>query len=254
MIPMIKEYRIEKIILCLECIDKNTFDRDKQKECILSLYPGKSEKSVFRGMVISTLRHMELILGYSDTIKVSANAKLIIKSKDNVTLHNRVLRAIFVELDLKIFKFIHLIQAKGEFVYNSDSKIRERAKKWISILNQLEIIEEGAVNSKIFEKSLADLNINSKKAEFKNILFEEYKKLVSNVNMVDIVDLREKVALCFLLKNKILTEDQFDTLLKNIKPITKDYIISFGSSIGTGKPFKYENNYYGTISIKEMVG
>lgn len=254
MMPMIKEYRIKKIIRCLECIDKNTFDRDKQKECILGLYPGKSEKSVFRGMVISTLRHIELIVGYSDTIRVSANAKLIIKSKSNVTLHNRVLRAIFVELDSKIFKSIHIIRTKGAFVYSSEDKIKERQKKWISILTQLKVMKRDSVNSKIFKLAEGDLDIDSKKTEFKKVLFEEYKKLVSNINLVDIVDLREKVALEFLSKNKILTEDQFDALLKNIKPVTKDYIISFGSSIGTGKPFKNEDNYYGTISIKELVG
>ncbi len=253
MIPMIKEYRINKMLSCLECIDNNMFDRDKQRECILNLYPGKNEKSVFRGMVISTLRHLDLIVGYSDMIGISANAKLMIKSKRNQELHDRVIRAVFVEIDLKTFKFLDLVKTKGRFVYSGDNRLREREGKWMTILTQLKIIENDSINNKILNKTLIDLDKKSKKDSFNKALFSGYEKLANTINMADIESLREKVALFFLSQNKILTEDQFDGLLKDIKPVTKDYIISFGSSIGTGKPFKYGNDYYGTISIKKLV-
>ena len=58
--PLIKEFRIARILACLNCFACHPFDRNKQRECILSLYPGKTEKSVFRGMVIPSLRRLGL--------------------------------------------------------------------------------------------------------------------------------------------------------------------------------------------------
>lgn len=107
-IPLIKEYRINKLKACLRCIDDHPFNRDKQKDCILNLYPGKSEKSVFRGMIIPSLRHLGLILGYRGFIRVSANGKIITESKIlSDELHQRVLRAVMYEIDQNKFKLIN---------------------------------------------------------------------------------------------------------------------------------------------------
>ena len=114
----IKEYRFDKLVKCLECIDKNAFNREKQRDCVLDLYQNRKgkdiehrDKSIFRGMVISSLRYLGLIMGYSDFIRASANGKLLICSKlIDLELHNRVSRALVYELDRSTFKFITIIK------------------------------------------------------------------------------------------------------------------------------------------------
>ena len=68
---------------------------------------------------------------------------------------------------------------------------------------------------------------------------------------MDIVDLREYVALSFYRKeNKILTESQFDNKLALLPLVTNDYVISLGHPMGAEeKLFAYKGDYYRTLSI-----
>lgn len=51
--------------------------------------------------------------------------------------------------------------------------------------------------------------------------------------------------------NLIVTEEQFDELLRGVKFATDDYIISLGRAMGAEeKLFKHEDNYYRTVSIR----
>lgn len=273
-IPLIKEYRIDKLKSGLECIDKYHFNRDKQKDCILNLYKGKSEKSVFRGMIIPSLRHLGLIIGYGDFLRTSASGKLIIKSElMNKNLHRRVLRAVIYEIDKNIFQFIDTIKNTYPIsIQNflklmdidapSEKQKKERIFHWLFILRKVELIDYNAQNITIdehkYNQTLSDVNIDYKNVEdFRKYLFDVYFKLSKKTaGIIDIADLRESVAIKMLKDNKIiLTEDQFDEMLRKISFATDDYIISFGRPMGAEeKLFKYKGNYFRTLSIQRKRG
>ncbi|MFQ5769004.1 MAG: hypothetical protein ACE5HX_00605 [bacterium] len=277
-IPLIKEYRVDKLKECIRCIDRYAFHRDKQKECVLNLYPnnGKSlehrDKSIFRGMIIPSLRYLGLIVGYGDSLKVSANGKLIIESQlIDKELHNRASRAVFYELDKIIFHFIEkIIESfnlnKAEFfedIYSSmgdisDAQKKERANKWLSILNQVELIKYSsqkiARNQGNLDQTLEDIDVNLKEKEvFKSILLDSYFELSKDcAGIVEIVDLREKVSVKMLKEYRaILTENQFDEMLRKMPFENDDYLISLGKPMGAReKLFEYKGNYYKTLFIK----
>lgn len=276
-IPLIKEYRVDKLKNCLKYIDTYSFNRDKQKEFILSLYPDKKdkdpehkEKSVFRGMVIPSLRHLGLIVGYGDLLRTSANGKLIIESElTNKNLHQRVLRAVIYEIDQNIFQFIDVLRENDSInIRNflqlmninapSEKQKKERISHWFSILKEVELINYNAkniiLNEHKYNQILSDVDVNNKSMEdFKKYLFKAYFELSKKTaGIIDIADLRENVALKLLRENKIiLTENQFDEMLRKIPFATDDYIISFGRPMGAEeKLFKRNGNYFRTLSIK----
>ena len=276
-IPLIKEYRVDKLKNCLKYIDKYSFNRDKQKEFILSLYPDKKdkdpehkEKSVFRGMVIPSLRHLGLIVGYGDLLRTSANGKLIIESElTSKNLHQRVLRAVIYEIDQNIFQFIDVLRENDSInIRNflqlmninapSEKQKKERISHWFSILKEVELINYNAKNIILNEHKhnqiLSDVDVNNKSMEdFKKYFFKAYFELSKETaGIIDIADLRENVALKLLRENKIiLTENQFDEMLRKIPFATDDYIISFGRPMGAEeKLFERNGNYFRTLSIK----
>lgn len=272
-IPMIKENRIEKIVGCLQCIDKQAYNREKFRDCVLQLYPHKSEKSVFRGMVIPTLRHLGLILGYAEFIRVSANGKLILKSKEfGEEEFKRVLRASFLEIDNYLFKFIAELEEKNVYQVSEDTFLEtmiekiegvsikqkiERIKRWLKVLEQCDLVKTNKNLSILFEnltQAKSDLNPGKKEKFFKEYLFKCYSSFLApySAGIVDIADLRTEVALqIYLEKREILTEIQFDNLLRKLPIVTDEYIISLGQPMGAEeKLFKYGENYYRTMSIK----
>jgi len=276
-IPLIKEYRVDKLKNCLKYIDTYSFNRDKQKEFILSLYPDKKnkdpehkEKSVFRGMVIPSLRHLGLIVGYGDLLRTSANGKLIIESElISKNLHQRVLKAVIYEIDQNIFQFIDVLRENDSInIQNflqlmninapSEKQKKERISHWFSILKEVELINYDAkniiLNEHKYNQILSDVDVDNKSMEdFKKYLFKVYFELSKETaGIIDIADLRENVALKLLKENKIiLTENQFDEMLRKIPFATDDYIISFGRPMGAEeKLFERNGNYFRTLSIK----
>ena len=277
-IPLLKEYRLNKLKECLKCIDKNPFNREKQRNCILELYPKNPkgvehmEKSIFRGMIIPSLRHLGLIIGFGDSIKLAANGKLIIESEQiDSDLHACVWRAILLEIDQGVFQFLAFIKKEkslqsSKFINLMSSLIegssmkqrKERIVKWLSILEQIELIEPNEqgmnVNKERFNQTIFDMQQAQKHKEiFKNSFFQTYVELSKNsAGIVDIKACRESVSLKMLKNQKIiLTEKKFDEMLKAIPRETRDYIISFGKPMGAKeKLFGYENNYFGTILIR----
>ncbi|MBU4502708.1 MAG: hypothetical protein KKA79_08980 [Nanoarchaeota archaeon] len=276
-IPLIKENRILKLIDVLNCFSEYPYNRENQRDCVLGLYPGKSEKSVFRGMVIPSLRYLSLIIGYEDLIRPSANGRLILESRKKSKKETlRVVRAIVLELDKRlgfIQQLKQLISLTGfinkkdfenlisqEIKGPSEKQREERAKRWIRILEDCMLIKfKNKKRHIILEKenlhqAEKDLEIASKDTKFKDILFKEYNSLPysETAGVVDIATLRELVAIRFYKEYKlILTESQFDKLLRKHPFITNDYIISFGHPMGAEeKLFYYKDESYRTLSIK----
>ena len=272
MIPLIKEHRVSKLIDAMQCIDKYPFNRLKQRECILELYPGKTEKSVFRGMVIPSLRALGLIIGFGDAIRLSSYGKLILEgNKKGKEEAYRVARAVFLEIDKKVFHFteqikrhqpvsieqlIDLIFPKTEVLSKLQKK--ERIKRWIEILKACGLVKSIAgkisLEDKGYEEAEKELKIDPKRPFFKDKLFTIYKSLSyrETTGIIDITTLREQVALSYYKEhNMILTEMQFDELLRELPQVTNDYVISLGQPMGAEeKLFFLKGNYYRTLSIK----
>jgi len=146
-IPLIKEYRIQKLFKVLVCFEKYPFNRDGLRECILQLYKSKEEKSIFRGMVIPSLRHLGLILGYDEDLRLSANGNLIVIARKKSEEEGlRVFRAVLTEiddLDIKILKMtikrnIDFDNLKYSLIKKieapSEKQARERINHWVSML------------------------------------------------------------------------------------------------------------------------
>ena len=270
-IPLIKENRLERLTEVLRIFNKFPYDREKQKEFILKLYPNKSEKSVFRGMVIPSLRYLGLILGYENFIRLSANGSIILEGEKKSGKEKlRIWRAIILELDSNKFGFLKKLKDKKStnkkvLVENllqtiegpAQKQIAERINRWLRILidSKLVISEEKdlILDKKRLGLTEEDLSVKNKKNAFKSTLFEEYKTFPykETAGIVDIADLRESVGKKYYNEfGKVLTEVQFDVLLKNTPLITDEYIISLGHTMGAEeKLFNYKEEYYRTISI-----
>lgn len=275
-LPLIKESRVDKIKAALKCIDTHPFDRKKQRDCILELYPGKTEKSVFRGMVIPSLRHLGFIIGHGGGLRVSANGRIIIDSENiGGDLRRRSLRAVICEVDNTKFGFIDILGEETPIMLTNfiekvtptldainDRRIRERVVSWLAILEQVELISNTGTKLNLNEsnrkQAVYDLDTSNVNTEqFRLLLFDEYLKLGRNsAGIVDITDLRSSIASIILTKeHKIVTEGMFDNLLRSIPFATESYLISLGRPMGAEeKLFGYKGNHYRTISIQYLKG
>lgn len=274
-IPIIKEDRIDKIMACLNCIADHPFDRIKQRNCIMELYPGKTEKVVFRGMAIPSLRHLGFIIGRAGGLRVSANARIIVNSEGiGYELHRRSLRAVIYEVDKIKFGFIDILSEKepiilSEFIEKFMSflnmpydRVKERVVRWLSILNQAGLINRATTQVSLshqnHKQAVNDLDISNIDAkQFQSLLFDEYFKLgKKTAGIVDITDLRASVAsMMLIMEQNIVTEGMFDNLLRSMPFATENYLISLGRPMGAEeKLFGYKGNYYRTISIEYLKG
>ena len=141
----------------------------------------------------------------------------------------------------------------------SEKQAIERINHWVSMLLDTGLLVKENEKIDIARNALSqvekDLDISSKKHKFVKGFFEAYKSIFKkqgNIPIIDIPDIRTEVITGFYEKyNLIVTEQQFDELLRGIKFATDDYIISLSRAMGAEeKLFKYEDNFYRTISIR----
>jgi hypothetical protein len=280
-IPLLKETHIDNIVGCLECVKAYPYNREKQKECILKIYPEKSEKSVFRGMVIPTLRKTGLILGFEKFIRISANGSLLVASKrKSEALHARTKQALVLDIDRQKFGFVQKLRhfssagksisgkqykelLASEITSSSIKQSMERVDRWIRILKQVGLLTENkhepiSINMPIYKQALVDLTADDLKfSTFGRYLIESCKELIKEVGLiVDIADLRERVAIKLLDNaSEILIENQFDELFKKIPLATDKYIISLGRPMGAEeKLLFYNSKHYRTLTIQFLGG
>lgn len=277
-IPILKEHRIKKLEKSLECIDKYAFKRLKQRDCVLKEYPDKGkglehmDKSIFRGMVLPSLRKLGLIIGQGQFIRASANGKLIIESQHlDKELHERVKRLIIYEVDKQSFSFIdaltnfwsnNLEQFEDELCSRIEQPAKkqreERVKHWLSILNEVGLInchlDNIVIDDKNLRQTIDDSDVSHKnRSAFRRHFFSTYFELSKDsAGIVDIAELRERVAIKLLTEHElIISERQFDEMLRMGILKTDEYVISLGRPMGArDKLFEYEGKYYRTIFMK----
>jgi len=262
-----------KLFALLRCAYAHPFDRDSLREAVLRLYPGRDEKSVFRGMVIPTLRRLGLIIGYEQSIRLSANGTLIVTALDRSESEGlRALRCVLLEIDQATARFVDELERIGLMAVEqfmdaevltiegpSRKQTLERIRDWIAYLSYAGLIsiqdKSVEINLDDVRQTRADLDVSGKHDYFKNFLFAGYSILAQGqpgLRSVDIEELREKVAvLAYRDKSSIITKDQFDILLRSMSHITNEYVITFGRSMGPEENlFVLDDNYYETISIR----
>lgn len=273
--PLIKEHRLAIILPALGCIDKHRFDRARQINCILSLYPaGRSEKSVVRGMVIPSCRRLGLIIGHGRSIRLSANGKIMLESAAlGTALRDRVCRAVLYEVDKEAFGFLDSLADRSgmpvsTFVHMARPSLRapndrqadERTRHWLAMLEQVNLVYRDddatlSIGRREYEQTLRDLDATSKDVvTFGRRLFDAYAELTAGTAPIaDVPDLRERVAVGMLRSDErlILTEAQFDQLLARMHLATDEYIISLGRPMGAQeKLLHYQGSYFRTLSIR----
>jgi len=270
-IPLLKEDRVSKLIKALQCINQHPYSREKQRSCILRLYPNKTEKSVFRGMIIPTLRYLGLILGFGEAIRLSGNGKIIVEAaKRSIEEARRVARVVLLDEDKRTFHFVEILRRNPNILKKNfidlkcqeiegkpRKRVEERINRWLRVLKECGLIElrEERINprKKNYKDAEKELNAEPKSRLFRRVLFEQYRSFPSyeTAGIVDIPLLRQLVAIRYYTDhNMILTESQFDELLRRLPFVTEDYVVSLGQSMGAEeKLFLYKGNYYRTLSI-----
>jgi hypothetical protein len=200
---------------------------------------------------------------------VSANGRIIVEAGDiSKGELLRAWRAIILELDNKIFRYLgHMNNyASVDTILDTltmitagpnEKQIEERIKRWLRILLDSELLSAAdnkiKVNTDNLKGANKDLRLSCKKSKYEGMLLSGYRAFPfkESAGIVDIADLREYVAALYYTKyNMILTEMQFDELLRALPFITKEYIISLGHAMGAEeKLFCKKGEYYRTISI-----
>lgn len=279
-LPVLKAWK--RIFELLECISDHPYDRDGFQEAVLKLYPGKSPKSVFRGMAVPTLRSLGFIVGYADIIRISANGALVHTARQESKSEGlRALRAVLLEMDEEsgLLSFLEdksaitvqdLIDRWTPYVDISDSRVahkpearnraaRERIRDWVNFLTFAELLYSDRQCILIDTNHLAQTRHDTsaaKKAElFGENFFLVYNKIVAGqkgIKTVEIERLRKELAirLCDQL-HLLVTERQFDALLEQLPKVSDQYTITFGRSMGADeKLFLFQGKYYQTVSVR----
>lgn len=278
-IPVLKAWN--RIFDLLDCAGDNEYNRDGFRDAVMNLYsPDKSEKSVFRGMAIPTLRRLGLIVGYEDVIRLSANGALVRQAhREREEEGLRALRAILYEIDsfegpdffIKLMisptrktDFVESVLKTESFVDRQGktlkgSSLRERVSDWLGFLlfSRLICDNDGylLVNEVVVDQVQQDTEASLKKTLFEEKLFIVYNEVVQanyGVATVDIEEVRRAMASnIYAIERIILTERQFDELLRQFPKTANEYTVAFGRSMGAEeKLFKLGNNYYQTMHIR----
>ena len=285
-LPVLKAWT--RIFELLECVNDHPYDRDGFQEAVLKLYPGKSPKSVFRGMAVPTLRSLGFIVGYADVIRISANGALVYTARQESQAEGlRALRAMLLEMDDKmddkngILSYLEdkpaiPIQAlvdewapkitisDSRAAYNPDAHkraARERIYDWVNLLAFAELLYRSEQSVRVDTDRLVqtqnDINADTveKRECFDGDFFMAYKRIVaeqSGIRTVEIESLRKELAVRAYSQSRLLiTERQFDILLKELPKASDQYTITFGRSMGADeKLFLFQGQYYQTVSVR----
>lgn len=277
-LPVLKAW--DRVFELLECAGNNEYDRDGFRDAVRELFPGKSEKSVFRGMAIPTLRRLGLIVGYEDVIRLSANGSVaLLAYRESPKEGLRALRVIQYEIDAEGIGFIQRLASrsavlKEDFAKSvgqesvfvdkdgrvlTGSSLRERVNDWLKFLIFSGLIDNEGERLQVSEPTLRQVQ-NDAKAQSKETFFSEnlvlvYQSVVRanyGVGTIDIEELRRAMAkYAYKTESAILTEKQFDELLRKMPKVTAGYMIAFGRPMGKDeKLFKLGDNYYQTITMR----
>lgn len=280
--PLIKETHLPLLVHALQCFEKWPLNREKQKTCVLASYNAKAgqdlafrDKSIFRGMVVSSLRQLGFIVGDGDYLRVSSNGHLVVvASQLDARMRQQVLAVLFYEIDKQSFHFLDLIDSlRGDPGTTEDAltqrcstgpnsrQRRERVLRWLRLLRDVHLVTEAngcLVPSSLWQEAPKDLSVNQSDIYtwFKAAVFQAYDEVKGTSGIVDIIDLRACLAENELMQyDRIVTRNRFDRLMQKLSFEGQGYILSFGSPISGGQELlEYREHYYKTLIINRAKG
>lgn len=281
-IPLIKETNLDLLIETLACFEKHPLDRERQRACVLSHYnvkPGQDlalkDKSVFRGMVVPSLRYLGLIVGDGDYLRTSSNGHLaLVANRCAPKTRQQVLAVLFYEIDKQSFHFLDFIGSHRDTVEAAKKALtlecssgpsliqkRERVLSWLALLRQANLVVDTGgflVLSSLSQEVQGDLVVGYNDVEtwFKTALFRAYDEAREANGVCDIISLRTCLSENELQEHaRIVTCNRFDRLMQKFPFEEQGYILSFGSPISGGQELlEYRKQFYKTLIINRTKG
>jgi len=277
--PVIKEHRLPRLLDALRCIRGHPFDRDAQRDCVLALYidmrsasPEHADKSVFRGMVLPSLRHLGLIVGESEYIRLSADGHLICPDERPDRQALEAIQALFADIDSRRFGLLSRICRldAGKYPTLDDLSVfvplatpgqrRERIISWVSLLasSGLATLDSrtGVVTG--VDSVCSQALDAGKQTKFlsdwmRGNFFPAYKAGCDSAGICDIEALRIALVEAGLRDGLTLTTTLIDSLVNEIPVETPKWHVSFGSPMGwIERPLLYRNRPIQTILLTKQ--
>lgn len=266
----------QDVLQSVKCINANQHNRALQQKCVIENFSARNEKlglkeykdldkSVFRGMVIPSLRHMALISGYG-MIHTSANGFLL--SQDHAYLYPEIRFSVMIEAGGFLFngdslfkkmsdpEFRSSLIGKEDLFIDQSYISLEKEKRWIRILKDADMAYKSNSNWYIKTKGLKEyyerrIALSSDKSKFSDILLACYNLHKYRSPFVDISALRKSAAELGLNNhNLIITENIFDDCLRSSEGALEVYNIDFGLPMHRqARTFKKGNKYYSTLRL-----
>lgn len=274
--PVIKEHRLPRLLGALQVIREHPYDRDAQRDFILSLYanmrsasPEHADKSVFRGMVLPSLRHLGLIVGESEYVRLSADGRLICPDgrSDQQTLE--AVQVLFADIDNRRFGLLsHLCKPNAGMSPTLDDlsilvplatpgQRRERISSWVSLLAGSGLVALDSrsdvvttVNS-VYYQALDAGKQNKLLLDWMQQNFvAAYQAGRDSAGICDIEALRIALVEAGLRDGLPLATTLIDSLLNETPIETPEWHASFGSPMGwIERPLLYRNRPIQTILL-----
>lgn len=281
-VPLIKETDLDLLLETLACFEEHPLDRERQRDCVLSHYNVKQgqdlafrDKSVFRGMVIPSLRYLGLIVGDGDYLRASSNGHLALTAnRHSPTTRQQVIATLLYEIDGQSFHFLNFISSRRDTVDAAKKALtlecssgpnlaqkRERVLSWLALLWQANLVVDtgGFLLLSSLSREVQDnlvVDNNDVETWFKTGLFRAYDEAREANGVCDIVELRTSLAENELLGHaRIVTRNRFDQLMQRFHFEGQGYILSFGSPISGGQELlEYRGQFYKTLIINRTKG
>ena len=274
--PVIKEHRLPRLLEALRCIREHPFDRDAQRDCVLSLYndmrsasPEHADKSVFRGMILPSLRHLGLIVGESEYIRLSADGHLICCDGSPGREVLGAIQVLFADIDRRRFGLLSEINGPDASKHSTLDDLsaivhlakpgqrRERIASWVSLLASSGLVtldsRSGAVT--VVDSAYSRALDAGKQTKFlsdwaQRNFFSAYKTGRDAAGICDIEALRIALVEVGLRDGLTLTTTLIDSLVIEIPFETMEWHVSFVSPMGwIERPLLYRNRPIQTILL-----
>lgn len=258
------------VVLALK---KHEYDRDGFRDAVLEIFPGKEEKSVFRGMAIPSLRTLGLLVGFELETHLSSDGALVAADHDpKAPKTNEPMRLLLREIEVErglhsawTSENLSIAAIRDAFarVDSDDDKSSPkgdflgRVNRWVNYLEYFGIIfKEGnrlRRNVPILPASFQ--YSESVIAAFAEELHASYRRLIRaevGEPVVAFEDLRRELALAlWRSKQLVVMKRDFDRILSEC--LTKESVdIHLHRSMGADEGlFTFREVSYQSVSMKE---
>jgi hypothetical protein len=257
-IPVLKlpPQRLSPVLLALR---DNEFDRAGFRDAVLDIFAGDSdgsfsEKSVFRGMAIPTLRALGLLLGFETTLELSADGALAAAGARSKAA--APMAAILIDIEdekslgftLRGTESAALVVDKLCSIDGQLPESRRRAQRWLAYLEHFGVVE--TTDGKLRRVAVAhDIDLQ----DFQERLRAAYRLITRKAigePTVTIDEIAKKVALSAYEKGVIITRRQFDNLLRQGLE-SRTIAVHLHRSMGAAQRlFQVGATYYESLSFR----